>query len=251
MGEIPDLTRVQRVLLGIGNPGAEYDGTRHNVGFEVCDAVAEQMGLRFARLERKGPDGSKLFSGKVKAHIASGTAEDGTPILLVKPLTYVNLSGDVAGPLLRVAGRTPESLFVVTDDLNLPLGRIRVRPSGSSGGHNGLRSIEAALQSQGYPRLRLGIGEAMDTTVVDHVLAPFSAEEREVLSPGLARATQAALAWVQGEDLQTLMSRCNGSETQNLEENLRVHGPPGQPGGPPGLGRDEGSRHRPDDEARG
>ena len=204
----------QRVLLGIGNPGPEYSETRHNVGFMVLDRVADRLGLTFRRLERKTPTGVKLFGGKVKAWIASGTAEDGTNFLLVKPLTYVNLSGDVAGPLLRVADLSPESLFVVLDDLNLPLGRIRVRPSGSSGGHNGLRSIETALQTPDYPRLRLGIGDSVDTTTVDHVLAPFSNEERKVLVPSLDRATQASLAWLHGEDIPSLMARCNGAETR-------------------------------------
>jgi PTH1 family peptidyl-tRNA hydrolase len=205
----------QRVLLGIGNPGPEYSETRHNVGFMVLDRVADRLGLTFRRLERKTPEGVKLFNGRVKAQVASGVAEDGSSFLLVKPLTYVNLSGDVAGPLLRVKDLTPESLFVVLDDLNLPLGRIRVRPSGSSGGHNGLRSIEAALMTTGYPRLRLGIGESVDTSTVDHVLAPFSTEERKVLVPSLDRATEATLAWLHGEDIPSLMANCNGAETPN------------------------------------
>lgn len=204
----------QRVLFGIGNPGAEYAGTRHNVGFEVLDQVADRLGLTFARLERRSPTGEKLFSGKVKAHVANGTTPDGTRFLLVKPLTYVNLSGDVAGPLLRVADLSPESLFVVVDDLNLPLGRIRVRPSGSPGGHNGLRSIETALATAAYPRLRLGIGEPVEPTVVDHVLAPFTAEERQVLAPNLTRAAEAALAWLAGEEIASLMCRLNGTETE-------------------------------------
>ncbi len=202
----------QRVLLGIGNPGAEYAEMRHNVGFMVLDLVASRMGLTFRRLERKTPDGVKLFGGKVKAQITSGET-NGNRFLLAKPLTYVNLSGDVAGPLLRVAELSPESLFVVLDDLNLPLGRIRVRPSGSSGGHNGLRSIEAALATTEYPRLRLGIGESVESTVVDHVLAPFNEEEREVLVPALNRATDACIAWLGGEDIASLMCRFNGTET--------------------------------------
>ena len=205
----------QRVLLGIGNPGAEYAEMRHNVGFMVLDLVASRMGLTFRRLERKTPDGVKLFGGKVKAQITSGET-NGNRFLLAKPLTYVNLSGDVAGPLLRVAELSPESLFVVLDDLNLPLGRIRVRPSGSSGGHNGLRSIETALATDEYPRLRLGIGDA-SSTPVEHVLAPFSVEEREVLAPSLDRAADAAIAWLAGEDIHSLMCRFNGTETQNLE----------------------------------
>ncbi len=202
-----------RIVLGIGNPGPEYHETRHNAGFMVLDILAERLGLTFQRLERKSPTGQKLFSGKVKAHVARGLNQVGQPFLLVKPLTFVNLSGDVAGPLLRVADLEPDSLFVVVDDLNLPLGRIRVRPSGSSGGHNGLRSIETTLTTNAYPRLRLGIGESVDSTVVDHVLAPFSKEEREVLAPELARAADACLAWLTGGDFHNLMCQYNGTET--------------------------------------
>ena len=158
--------------------------------------------------------GVKLFSGKVKAHVARGETEEGVPFLLVKPLVYVNLSGDVVGPLLRVADLDPESLFVIVDDLNLPLGRIRVRPSGSSGGHNGLLSIETALMTTEYPRLRLGIGDSVDSTTVDHVLAPFSDEEREVLVPSLNSAADASLAWLAGEGIPSLMCRYNGTPLQ-------------------------------------
>jgi len=203
----------QRVLFGIGNPGSEYHETRHNVGFMVLDLLANRLGLTFQRLERKSPTGQKLFGGKVKAQVAGGVNQQGQKFLLVKPLTYVNLSGDVVGPLLRAAELTPESLFVVVDDLNLPLGRIRLRSSGSSGGHNGLRSIESALTTDAYPRLRLGIGESVDTTAVDHVLAPFSMEEREVLAPKLAVAADACLAWLSGGDFQNLMCQFNGTET--------------------------------------
>ena len=206
----------QRILLGIGNPGADYVGTRHNVGFMVLDLVAERLGLTFSRLERRAPSGERLFGGKVKAQITCGMMPDGPEFLLTKPQTYVNLSGDVAGPLLRSADLEPDSLFVILDDLNLPLGRIRVRPSGSSGGHNGLRSIETALATDEYPRLRLGIGDA-SSTPVEHVLAPFSVEEREVLAPSLDRAADAAIAWLAGEDIHSLMCRFNGTETQNLE----------------------------------
>lgn len=205
-----------RLALGIGNPGPEYEQTRHNVGFMVLERVAESLGLTFSRLSRDAADGTKLYSGKVKAQVAEGRAKSGEAFLLVKPLTFVNLSGDVAAPLLRTAQRTPESLFVIVDDLNLPLGRIRVRPSGNAGGHNGLRSIEAALQTNAYPRLRLGIG-APDAAIaraaiVSYVLDVFSVEEREVLDPALDRAAEAVLSWLDGASVSNLMDRYNGQE---------------------------------------
>lgn len=208
-----------RIVLGIGNPGPEYENTRHNVGFMVLDLVAQRLGLTFERLERRTDDGSRVFSGKVKARIAEGRRK-GRSFLLAKPLTYVNLSGDVAAPLMRQAGRTPESLFVVVDDLNLPLGRIKVRPSGSAGGHNGLKSIQHALGSDAFPRLRLGIGNPAvsddgseglrSADWADFVLAPFLPEERAVLGRVMGRAAECIEAWLDGADLQTLMGAFNG-----------------------------------------
>ncbi|MCA8941219.1 MAG: aminoacyl-tRNA hydrolase [Planctomycetes bacterium] len=213
-----------RIVLGIGNPGPEYEGTRHNVGFEVLDRLAARKGLEFRRLERRGPDGRKLFGGKVKAQVAEGIV-GGEKFLLVKPLTYVNLSGDVAAPLLRAVDRSPDRLFVLLDDLNLPLGRLRIRPAGSAGGHNGLKSIEAALMSQAYPRLRLGIGEP-DSPTTDYVLARFLPGEREVLDPVLDRAVDIVDAWLSGESLDSLMGSHNGFDAAAPSRD--------EPGGDPG-----------------
>lgn len=208
-----------RIVLGIGNPGPEYDGTRHNVGFMVLDLLAQRLGLTFGRLERHADDGSRLFGGKVKAQVCEGRRK-GRSFLLTKPQTYVNLSGDVAGPLLRAAGRPPDSLFVIVDDLNLPLGRMRIRPSGSAGGHNGLKSIQQCLGTDGYPRLRLGIGPVAPSGAdqsggirpahwPDYVLAPFLPEEREVLGRVLVRAADCTQEWLDGADLQNLMGTYN------------------------------------------
>jgi PTH1 family peptidyl-tRNA hydrolase len=227
-----------RIALGIGNPGPEYEATRHNVGFMVLDRVALALGLRFTRLERHAADGSRSFGGKVKAQVCEGRRK-GRSFLLVKPQTFVNLSGDVAGPLLRAAGRTPDALFVLVDDLTLPLGRMRSRPSGSAGGHNGLASIQNALGTDGYPRLRLGIGpvagggdepsaggrsggrrEARAVPLAaaswsDYVLAPFLPEEREVLGRVLVRAADCLQEWLGGADLQTLMGTYNSPDSGN------------------------------------
>lgn len=212
-----------RIVLGIGNPGAEYEQTRHNVGFMVLDLVAERLGLAFERFDRRADD-SRSFSGKVKARICEGRRK-GRSFLLVKPQSFVNLSGQVAAPLLAHAGRTPDSLFVIVDDLNLPLGRIRFRPSGSAGGHNGLKSIQQTLGTDAFPRLRLGIGprQASDSANErapqresggirpadwsDYVLSPFLGEEREVLGLVLGRAVECVLAWLDGSDPQTLIAR--------------------------------------------
>jgi peptidyl-tRNA hydrolase, PTH1 family len=210
-----------RIVLGIGNPGPEYDATRHNVGFMVLDQLAKHFGLAFSRLERHADDGQRVFSGKVKAQVCEGRRK-GRSFLLVKPQTYVNLSGDVAGPLLRAAGRPPDSLFVIVDDRNLPLGRMRIRPSGSAGGHNGLASIQQTLATDGYPRLRLGIGPAAQSGGAerirpahwpDFVLAPFLPEEREVLGRVLVRAVDCTQEWLDGADLQHLTGTYNSPLT--------------------------------------
>jgi peptidyl-tRNA hydrolase, PTH1 family len=217
-----------RIVLGIGNPGPEYENTRHNAGFMVLDTLAARLGLEFTRLERRNDDGSRVFSGKVKARVSEGRRK-GRSFLLVKPLTYVNLSGDVAAPLLRHAQLAPESLFVVVDDLNLPLGRIRLRPAGSAGGHNGLKSIQQALVSDAFPRLRLGIGHpgpqsgpapegTKSADWPDFVLAPFLPEEREVLGRVLGRAADCAEAWLGGADLQTLMGTYNAPDEPPVGE---------------------------------
>lgn len=231
-----------RIVLGIGNPGPEYEQTRHNVGFMVLDLVAQRLGLAFARLDRHADDGSRSFSGKVKARVCEGRRK-GRSFLLCKPQTYVNLSGEVAAPLLRHAERQPESLFVIVDDLNLPLGRMRIRPSGSAGGHNGLKSIQQSLGTDAFLRLRLGIGQpvanpggdkpsgdvAKDNRVKGkraegkrseseglrpadwpgYVLAPFLPEEREVLGRVLHRAADCITAWLDGQELQTLIGTYN------------------------------------------
>ena len=219
----------RRVVLGIGNPGPEYDDTRHNAGFIVLDRLAACEGVTFRRLDRRAsfgpdrPDGPRSLSGKVKAQVAlveGGRGLGPDPVLLVKPLSYVNLSGEVAGPLLRVYGLGPESLFIVVDDLNLPLGRIRIRPSGSSGGHNGLKSIEQILCTNAYPRLRLGIGQPVDrdprvsassggADAADFVLARFLPEEREVLRLVVERCADVATQWCTGTSVETLMERHN------------------------------------------
>ncbi len=243
-----------RIALGIGNPGPEYDATRHNVGFMVLDHVAQRLGVAFTRLERHADDGSRSFSGKVKARTCEGRRK-GRSFLLVKPQTYVNLSGDVAGPLLRFAGRQPDSLFVIVDDLNLPLGRMRIRPSGSAGGHNGLKSIQQCLGTDCYPRLRLGIGpiasseakskdgkskdgRAKDSASTgdggpkgprptdwsDFVLAPFLPEEREVLGRVLVRAADCVQEWLDGADLQNLMGTYNTSNSNTSDSNTSDSG---------------------------
>lgn len=185
-----------RMVVGLGNPGAEYDGTRHNLGFEVVRKVAERLKVRMK--EGKGP--------ALSIRLQRG----GHEVVLACPLTYMNLSGEALAKLDpgRLAG--PSDVFVICDDLALPIGRLRLRPSGSDGGHNGLKSIEAHLGSGGYPRLRIGIGPVAPGKVgADYVLERPSDEERALLDRAVAEAVHAVVAWLDSTPIETLMNRLN------------------------------------------
>lgn len=181
-----------RFVVGLGNPGSEYAGTRHNVGFEVLDLLAARRGLSWQ------PEGPGLCALDQEARCA-----------LLKPLTYMNRSGIAVRHLARARPLDgPASIFVVTDDFHLPLGALRVRSNGSPGGHNGLASVEEALGSQEYPRLRIGVGEP-GKDAVEHVLSAFSVAERRVLEETFETAAWCAEDWVRGSSLEELQARYN------------------------------------------
>ena len=160
-----------KVILGLGNPGRQYEATRHNVGWWVLDHLADVW--HFDGWKRNG-----------EAMVSTATV-GGARVRLIKPLTYMNLSGTVLKNYLRRPFWTPpKDLLVIVDDVALPVGRFRVRARGSAGGHNGLRSIETAVGNQEYPRLRIGVGPSEERKNVykdlaDFVLAPFARDERE------------------------------------------------------------------------
>jgi PTH1 family peptidyl-tRNA hydrolase len=171
------------VVFGIGNPGPEYDGTRHNVGFRVVDAL-----LARARA-RAGP----LFG--LEAEGAEARLS-GRPALLVKPLTYVNRCGPVLAALRARAEVPLERLLVVVDDFHLPLGRLRLKASGSDGGHNGLASIAESLGTEAFPRLRIGVGARGATPAEAFVLSRFPPSELPLVERAVARAAEAVEAWI-------------------------------------------------------
>jgi len=162
------------ILVGLGNPGATYARNRHNLGFRVAAAFREHAG--FERFVRDG-DGER-----------SRGRRRGQPVLIVRPLTYMNLSVEAIGPLLRRERAAPEDLLVVADDLYLPLGRLRLRQRGGDGGHNGLRSIIDTLGSEGFGRLRIGVGSPATQDHKDWVLEDFTAEEERTVEPAVAQA---------------------------------------------------------------
>jgi PTH1 family peptidyl-tRNA hydrolase len=195
-----------KLVVGLGNPGSEYDGTRHNIGFEVLDRFAKKLG--WSEIAKKRFDGLTL-DGNVEL---STTGME--KVLLLKPLTYMNLSGKSAQAAMSFYQLTPKDIVIVLDDLALPCGRLRLRGSGSSGGHNGLKDIERALGTSEYPRLRIGIDPAPPRIAgKDYVLGRFSTEQRKLLEPAIDRACGAIVTWMD-KGIETAMSQFNAGEKE-------------------------------------
>ena len=184
----------KRLVVGLGNPGDEYEGTRHNIGFEVLDALA----MRSRQTWR--PAGPAM---------AAEAGLKGRKVVLARPLTYVNRSGEAVSALLGRYGLSPRELLVVVDDLHLPAGTLRLRGKGSSAGHNGMQDIIDRLGTRAFARLRIGIGDTFPKGgQVDYVLAPFSHEQRPRMDEAVDEAVQAVQVYV-SEGLSTAMNRFN------------------------------------------
>ena len=170
-----------KLIVGLGNPGREYRDTRHNVGFMIVDEIARRHGLSWSMAPSQVPD-------------AFVTKKYGTePLLLAKPLTYMNRSGDAVAALARYYDIASADMLIVIDEAALPFGKLRARARGSAGGHNGLKSVVERLGTQEFPRLRLGVGRGDGRRdLADHVLATFEPEERTELESVIARAADAA-----------------------------------------------------------
>jgi PTH1 family peptidyl-tRNA hydrolase len=185
-----------KLIVGLGNPGPRYRGTYHNVGFDVVDEVARRRGVSFE-------------AAPADALMAKVRDDGGT--LLVKPLTFMNLSGEAVGALQRYFRIAAEDVLVVVDDVALPMGRLRVRAKGSAGGHNGLKSIIAGLGTDGFGRLRVGVGRGdARRDLADHVLSRVAAEEREALSEATRVAADAAELFMTAA-IGELMNRFNAA----------------------------------------
>ncbi len=165
-----------KIIVGLGNPGREYAETRHNVGFMVLDLLAAHFGAEW-----------KVDKAR-KAELAAGPG-----VLLVKPQTYMNSSGESVGPLMRYYKWEPEQVFVIYDDISFPVGALRLRAGGSAGGHNGMKSLIAHLGTEKFPRLRVGISAPGCKQMVSHVLGKFAPDERPLLQEALTRSAAATL----------------------------------------------------------
>lgn len=182
-----------KAVVGLGNPGSRYHGTRHNVGYAVVDLLAE------------APNAGR-FQGRFQAQVAE-TLEGTQKVLLVKPETFMNLSGQCVRRIVDFYELPPEDLLVVCDDFNLPLGKLRARARGTHGGHNGLRDVQNHLGTTAYARLRIGVGSPREDAI-DHVLTRFAPSERPAIEEAIAKASQAVLVWIE-QGIEACMNRFN------------------------------------------
>jgi PTH1 family peptidyl-tRNA hydrolase len=192
-----------RVVVGLGNPGKQYAGTRHNVGFAVIDYLAAAPGV--------GP-----FRSQFQSQVAE-TTEGGEKVLLVKPETYMNLSGRAVRQIVDFYKVPVEHLMVISDDFNLPLGKLRVRAKGSHGGQKGLLSIQEQLGTDAYPRLRIGVGQPAMGDAVDHVLSRFKPGEQAAVEEAVANAAAAVLIWVR-RGIEACMNTANAPADAEKEK---------------------------------
>ena len=182
------------VIAGLGNPGREYEGTRHNCGFMVIDKLAEKLNVSVDQNKFKG-----LYV-KFKYH--------GEDVILLKPQTYMNLSGESVSTLMQFFKIEIEDLLVIYDDLDMPVGKLRLRKTGSAGGHNGIKNIIAHLNSQDFKRIRVGIDRHKYMKVVDYVLSRFTKEETDAINQGIENAVNAIIDYLD-HGFDYIMNRYN------------------------------------------
>jgi len=194
-----------KLIVGLGNPGQEYRDTRHNVGFMVADALVERWRVSDQWRE-------KLEALQIK------TAVGDEPVIILKPLTFMNLSGQAVTALAGFYKIEPADVFIVTDDVALPLGKLRARREGGAGGHNGLKSIIQHLGTRAFPRMRVGVGRgANGRDLSDHVLGRFEAAERDTVSAAVLRAADATEVFI-SDGIERVMNAFNAAEAQDSAE---------------------------------
>ena len=184
------------IIAGLGNPGNKYENTRHNVGFRSIDMLSQKYGIKVERLKHKALTGD----GSIK----------GERVILVKPQTFMNLSGESVREIAEWYKLPMENIIVIYDDVDLPVGTVRIRPKGSSGTHNGMKSVIYQLQSDNFPRIRIGIGKAPEGwDLADYVLSRFGDEEAKMITQSIVRAADAAAAIVT-DGISVAMNLYNG-----------------------------------------
>lgn len=185
-----------KLIVGLGNIGNEYKNTRHNIGFMVLDELAKEWSINNWKKERSAEVAEYRFNGE--------------KILLARPTTYMNLSGNAVGQLANFYNIVPPNIAVIQDDLDLPCGKLRIRKQGSAGGHNGIKSILEHLGTNVFPRFKIGIGhpEHLEQKVINHVLTKFSGEEKKFIDEAIKKCSNAIICWLEN-DLDLAMNRFN------------------------------------------
>lgn len=182
------------LIVGLGNPGSQYEDTRHNIGFKVVDNIAKEYNIEINRQKFKGMCGEGFINGE--------------KVILLKPSTYMNLSGESVREVVDFYKLSNEDLVVIYDDISLDVGRLRIREKGSAGGHNGIKSIIAHLGTDIFPRIKVGVGQP-NVDLVNYVLGKFTKEEMEVLSESIDASTK-AVREILSSDVKTAMNIYNG-----------------------------------------
>ena len=185
-----------KLIVGLGNIGREYENTRHNIGFMVVDELAKRLGVTFGKEDRS-------------AYCAEYRALE--KILIIKPTTYMNLSGIAVGAYANFYHIAPEDIAVIQDDMDLPVGHLRIRRKGSAGGHNGIKSITEHLGTEEYPRFKIGIGhpDRNNKAVINHVLHQFQGEDKAAIEAAVKAMAEALELWIREGDLNAVMTKYN------------------------------------------
>jgi len=194
---------MMHIIVGLGNPGKRYENTRHNAGFITIDKIAEKYGILVNKIKHKALVGEGIISGQ--------------KVLLVKPQTYMNLSGESVREIISYYKIEMENLVVIYDDIDIPLGQLRIRKQGSAGTHNGMKSIIYQIQSDAFPRIRIGIGNERKGGLIGHVIGGFKKEEKKEIEDAVERAANATVAILE-QGIEKTMSEYNVKLKPTREE---------------------------------
>lgn len=187
-----------KLIVGLGNPGTKYEDTKHNIGFNTIEKLINELGM----------DYNIKHISKFNALITEINFKE-KKILFVKPLTYMNLSGEAISRIIKWYKIEIEDMIVIHDDLDMPLGKIRFREKGSAGGHNGIASIIQNINTDVFKRVKIGIGRPEGREIVNHVLTPFSSEEKDFIDQSIVDVTKALIEWLNGTDYKKIMTMYN------------------------------------------
>ncbi len=196
------------LIAGLGNPDKKYDETRHNAGFKAIDKLASRLGVSISEKKFKSLSGSLISGGK--------------KLILIKPQTYMNLSGEAVSMAANYFNIEPDHIIIISDDINFPCGRLRIRAKGSAGGHNGLKSIIALLGSSDFPRVRIGVGDKKENMdLAAHVLGRFEKDDADIMDKAYEKAAEAVLCIIENGTTEA-MNRYNGMDLRPKEKEQDV-----------------------------